>query len=167
MRLFVSNSYVWLLVYVDVSDALDRKIFLTVVGLGNEARSFRIKVTQIMEAKSPPDCLQFYEGKTGFIKSFNYDDVSKIVRKRVPSYFVSIEGLIKEAIKIALSDFKRLGPLERNSKRLGASNSSFKCRFEHLTAASSTLERLRAVPSGLVGLRAVSSCLKRPQGVSK
>lgn len=58
--------------------------------MGNEARTFRIKVTQIMEAIAPPDCLQFHEGKTGFIKSFNYDDTSKVVRKRFPSYFVSI-----------------------------------------------------------------------------
>lgn len=75
--------------YVDVTDAIDRKIFLTVIGNGNEARAFRVKITQIMESKAPLDCLQFYEGKSGFIKTFNYDDESKIVRRRFPSYFVS------------------------------------------------------------------------------
>lgn len=75
--------------YIDVFDATERKIFLTVIGNGNEARGFRIKVTQLIERQAPPDCLQYYDGITGMIKTFNYDEISRIVRQKFASYFVS------------------------------------------------------------------------------
>lgn len=81
------------LVYIDVFDATERKIFLTVIGNGNEARGFRIKVTQLIERQAPPDCLQYYEGTTGMIKTFNYDEISRVVRRKFASYFVSITYL--------------------------------------------------------------------------
>lgn len=80
--------------YIDVFDATERKLFLTVIGSGNEARGFRIKVTQLGERQAPPDCLQYYEGLTGMIKTFNYDEISRVVRHKIPSYFVSFSYLL-------------------------------------------------------------------------
>uniref|UniRef100_A0A336KTK0 CSON000049 protein n=1 Tax=Culicoides sonorensis TaxID=179676 RepID=A0A336KTK0_CULSO len=83
-----------ILVYIDVFDAADRKIFLTVIGAGNEARGFRIKVTQLIERQAPPDCLQYHDGITGFIKTFNYDEMSRIVRYKFASYFNNLNYAI-------------------------------------------------------------------------
>lgn len=77
--------------YLDVADVPHRKIFLTVIGLGKMERAFRIKVTQVMEANVPPDCLQFHENISGYIKSFNYDNSGKVVQKVNASYLVSFK----------------------------------------------------------------------------
>lgn len=88
--MIIKYKFYLILVYIDVSDAIDRKIFLTVIGTGNEPRGFKIKITQLIERRAPPDCLQYYEGINGYVKSFNYDDMSRIVRRKSAGYLVSL-----------------------------------------------------------------------------
>lgn len=76
-------------VFVDVSDTLQQKVILAVASRTDEHRAFSIKITQLADNLAPQNCLQYHEKSEGFIQTFNYDDVSKIVQVRQPSYFVS------------------------------------------------------------------------------
>lgn len=75
--------------YIEVGDFLDEKLTLTVITQKAEDRAFSIKITQLKEYLAPQDCLQYFTEPEGVIKTFNYDDISKIVTYRNPSYFVS------------------------------------------------------------------------------
>lgn len=76
-------------VYIEVGDLLDEKLTLTVITQTAEDRAFSIKITQLIDNLAPRDCLQYFTEPEGIIKTFNYDDISKIVTYRNPSYFVS------------------------------------------------------------------------------
>lgn len=76
--------------YIEVGDLLDGNLTLTVVTQTAEDRAFSIKITQLKDNLAPQDCLQYFTEPEGIIKTFNYDDISKIVTYRNPSYFVSI-----------------------------------------------------------------------------
>lgn len=75
--------------YIEVGDLLDEKLTLTVITQTAEDRAFSIKITQLNDSLAPRDCLQYFTEPEGIIKTFNYDDISKIVNFRNPSYFVS------------------------------------------------------------------------------
>ena len=61
-------------VYVDVRSARHINLMMN-LGFTMKTRRWKIKVTQIpcySSRLAPPDCLQYYEEASGYIKSFNY-----------------------------------------------------------------------------------------------
>ena len=64
----------YFLVYVDVSEN-DGPYQLSVIRSASGSSRFRIKVTQVRKGdllEAPANCLQYYQGPTGQISSFNY-----------------------------------------------------------------------------------------------
>jgi hypothetical protein len=76
----------FLSVFIEVEGS--DKVQLVVQTRTADDRAFSIKVTQLIHSLSPAGCLQYYQQSNGVIKSFNYDDYSRIQLKRYPSYFV-------------------------------------------------------------------------------
>ncbi|XP_003739974.2 uncharacterized protein LOC100904935 [Galendromus occidentalis] len=63
--------------YVDVRNARNIHLMMN-LGLNVTNRRWKIKVSQIpcySPRLAPPDCLQYYEEPTGYIKSFNYGNI--------------------------------------------------------------------------------------------
>ncbi|CAO1411408.1 unnamed protein product [Diamesa hyperborea] len=80
--------------YIEVGDLMDEKLTLTVITQTTEDRAFSIKITQLIDNLAPRDCLQYFTEPEGIIKTFNYDDISKIVTYRNPSYFNNLNYAI-------------------------------------------------------------------------
>lgn len=78
-----------LVVYVDVDNAKDGKLFLSVITKVATSRAYNIRVSQLKGNEAPFNCLQYYTEPEGWIQTFNYEDASKYVEFRNPSYFVS------------------------------------------------------------------------------
>ncbi|XP_055850596.1 uncharacterized protein LOC129915154 [Episyrphus balteatus] len=81
-------------IYVDVDNAIENRIYVSVFGKGIGPRSFNIKVTQLERDFAPDDCLQFYTEPEGFIKSFNYDQFGTIVDSGEVTYLNNLNYAI-------------------------------------------------------------------------
>lgn len=86
-----SNSLFKILftVYIDVDNSLERKLFMSVLTKSGGSRAHNIRISQLKSDLAPFNCLQYYTEPEGWIQTFNYEDASKYVEFRNPSYFVS------------------------------------------------------------------------------
>uniref|UniRef100_A0A182S3X0 CUB domain-containing protein n=1 Tax=Anopheles funestus TaxID=62324 RepID=A0A182S3X0_ANOFN len=79
--------------YLDIDRAYSHRLYLSAVFNSKQPRAFLVKITQVWQTlatpRAPASCLQFYEGVSGVLKSFNYDNNSILVTNRKASYFVS------------------------------------------------------------------------------
>ena len=75
-------------VFIDVEGS--EKILFNIITRTADDRAFSIKVTQLSHNLSPEGCFQFFTNNQGIIKTFNYEDNSRIQKIRKPSYFVSL-----------------------------------------------------------------------------
>ncbi|CAH1112018.1 unnamed protein product [Psylliodes chrysocephalus] len=79
-------------IYVDVSQS-SGPINLMVLSTMTYKKRFRIRICQYSDICVPDNCLQIYEGVTGTISSFNYDQASMLNRS-VPGYFNNLNYAI-------------------------------------------------------------------------
>uniref|UniRef100_A0A182LXQ4 CUB domain-containing protein n=1 Tax=Anopheles culicifacies TaxID=139723 RepID=A0A182LXQ4_9DIPT len=75
--------------YLDIDRAYSHRLYLSAVFNSKQPRAFLVKITQLATPLAPASCLQYYEGVSGVLKSFNYDNTSVLVTNRKASYFVS------------------------------------------------------------------------------
>ncbi|XP_055299975.1 uncharacterized protein LOC129567288 [Sitodiplosis mosellana] len=80
--------------YIEVSNSMDRKVFLTILTSSVATRAFNIRVQQLQDSLAPNNCLQYYTETDGWFQTFNYDDTSQFVTNRVPSYFNNLNYVI-------------------------------------------------------------------------
>lgn len=80
-----------LLVYIDVDNSRERKLFMSVITKSAASRAYNIRVSQLKTDLAPYNCLQYFTEPDGWIQTFNYEDASKYVEARNPSYFVCID----------------------------------------------------------------------------
>lgn len=78
--------------YLDVSDAPERQLFLTVVSNLVDFRLFSVRVVQLEGQRAPQGCLQYFPEPTGVIESFNYNMASASISLKYPQYLVSGGG---------------------------------------------------------------------------
>uniref|UniRef100_A0A182TZJ7 CUB domain-containing protein n=1 Tax=Anopheles melas TaxID=34690 RepID=A0A182TZJ7_9DIPT len=76
--------------YLDIDRAYSHSLYLSTVFNSKQPRAFLVKITQLTTIRAPAGCLQFHEGVSGVLKSFNYDNGSVLVINRKASYFVSV-----------------------------------------------------------------------------
>lgn len=61
---------------------------MSVITKSATSRAYNIRLTQLKGNEAPFNCLQYYTDPEGWIQTFNYEDASKFVEFRNPSYFV-------------------------------------------------------------------------------
>ncbi|XP_055912861.1 uncharacterized protein LOC129946631 [Eupeodes corollae] len=81
-------------IYVDVDNAIENRVYVSVFAKGSSPRSFNIKITQLERDFAPDDCLQFYTEPEGYIKSFNYDQFGTIVESGEATYLNNLNYAI-------------------------------------------------------------------------
>ncbi|XP_072380352.1 uncharacterized protein [Diabrotica undecimpunctata] len=79
-------------IYVDVSQATG-PLKLMVLSTMVFRKRFRIRICQYSDICLPDNCLQIYDGVTGVISSFNYDQ-SSMFNRSVPGYFNNLNYAI-------------------------------------------------------------------------
>ncbi|XP_031617542.1 uncharacterized protein LOC116337263 [Contarinia nasturtii] len=80
--------------YIEVSNSMDRRVFLSILTSSVAARGFNIRIQQLKDSLAPNNCLQYYTETDGWFQTFNYDDTSMYVTNRVPSYFNNLNYVI-------------------------------------------------------------------------
>ncbi|XP_053678107.1 uncharacterized protein LOC128728506 [Anopheles nili] len=80
--------------YLDVDGAYSHRLFLSGAFSTNQPRAFLVRITQLASRRAPTGCLQFHDGLTGVLKSFNYDSHSMLVPNRKASYFNNLNYAI-------------------------------------------------------------------------
>ncbi|XP_037910167.1 uncharacterized protein LOC119650976 [Hermetia illucens] len=80
--------------YIDVDTAPERQLQISVVGRSAAPRGFSIRIIQLRYYLAPRYCLQYFTEPTGYIKSFNYDNVGNIVEGRMASYLNNLNYAI-------------------------------------------------------------------------
>ncbi|XP_058811178.1 uncharacterized protein LOC131676068 [Topomyia yanbarensis] len=81
-------------VYLQIDREYSHFLYLTAVSNSEEPKAFNIRIIQIVTLEAPEGCLQYFDRVNGYIKSFNYDNQSVIVRKRNPSYLNNLNYAI-------------------------------------------------------------------------
>ncbi|XP_055371503.1 uncharacterized protein LOC129605639 [Condylostylus longicornis] len=81
--------------FIDVDKSPTKIIHLSIYGKLPYQRTFNIKVTQVQNRITSKGCLQYFSGRNGIIKSFNYDVVGDTVdSKEEASYFNNLNYAI-------------------------------------------------------------------------
>ncbi|XP_053662451.1 uncharacterized protein LOC128711591 [Anopheles marshallii] len=80
--------------YLDIDRAYSHRLYLSAVFNSKQPRAFLVKITQLANRRAPASCLQFHEGVSGVLKSFNYDNNSVLVTNRKASYFNNLNYAI-------------------------------------------------------------------------
>uniref|UniRef100_A0A182YK70 CUB domain-containing protein n=1 Tax=Anopheles stephensi TaxID=30069 RepID=A0A182YK70_ANOST len=80
--------------YLDIDRAYSHRLYLSAVFNSKQPRAFLVKITQLATPRAPASCLQFHEGVSGVLKSFNYDNNSVLVTNRKASYFNNLNYAI-------------------------------------------------------------------------
>ncbi|XP_050069689.1 uncharacterized protein LOC126557831 [Anopheles maculipalpis] len=80
--------------YLDIDRAYSHRLYLSAVFNSKQPRAFLVKITQLATPRAPASCLQFHEGVSGVLKSFNYDNSSVLVTNRKASYFNNLNYAI-------------------------------------------------------------------------
>ncbi|XP_055608091.1 uncharacterized protein LOC129755553 isoform X2 [Uranotaenia lowii] len=80
--------------YLQIEREYSHFVYLTATSNSNEPKAFNIRITQLADMEAPDGCLQYLSGVNGYIKSFNYEDQSVLVLKRVPSYYNNLNYAI-------------------------------------------------------------------------
>uniref|UniRef100_A0A182P7M9 CUB domain-containing protein n=1 Tax=Anopheles epiroticus TaxID=199890 RepID=A0A182P7M9_9DIPT len=60
--------------YLDIDRAYSHRLHLSAVFNSKQPRAFLVKITQLSTPRAPASCLQFHDGFSGVLKSFNYDN---------------------------------------------------------------------------------------------
>uniref|UniRef100_A0A182K6E3 CUB domain-containing protein n=1 Tax=Anopheles christyi TaxID=43041 RepID=A0A182K6E3_9DIPT len=80
--------------YLDIDRAYSHRLYLSAVFNSKQPRAFLVKITQLKTHRAPASCLQFHDGVSGVLKSFNYDNSSVLVTNRKASYFNNLNYAI-------------------------------------------------------------------------
>ncbi|KFB36784.1 hypothetical protein ZHAS_00003944 [Anopheles sinensis] len=80
--------------YLDIDRAYSHLVFLNAVFSSRQPRAFLVKITQLSTPRAPMNCLQFHDGLSGIVKSFNYDNYSTVVKHRKASYLNNLNYAI-------------------------------------------------------------------------
>ncbi|XP_053699105.1 uncharacterized protein LOC128746079 [Sabethes cyaneus] len=81
-------------VFLHIDRQYSHFLYLTAVSNSDQPKAFNIRIIQLSTDEAPEGCLQYYHGINGYIKSFNYDDYSVIVKRRNPSYLNNLNYAI-------------------------------------------------------------------------